>query len=324
MVLLAEPAHRVQEYVFKRLALTVPILVGVSFLVAALIRLVPGDAVLYKLEEAGYVENLDDARRQLGLDRSLAEQYLAWLGGVVRGDLGTSFITDRPVLPAIQKALPVTLELAVLSLLVASVLGIPVGVLSALRQDTWADYAARLLSVAGLSMPSFWIATLILLYCSLWFRWIPPITYVAFERDPWGNLQQFFLPALALGGHFSATSMRMTRSALLDVLRQDYMRTAASKGLGEVARVVRHALKNGLIPVITVLGVQFSHLLGGTVIIESIFSMPGIGRLTLEAILQRDYPQLQANVLVVAAMVVLVNVVVDLLYGWLDPRIRYR
>jgi peptide/nickel transport system permease protein len=313
-----------QEYVLKRLALAIPILLGVSFLVAGLIRLVPGDAILLKLEQAGHVENLDEARRALGLDRSFPEQYLSWLAGVLRGDFGTSFTTDRPILPAVLKALPVTVELAVLSLLIAFLLGVPIGVLSAVRQDTWADYAGRLLSVAGLSVPSFWIATLVLLYFSLWFRWIPPITYVPFTENPWANLQQFLVPAAALGGHFSATSMRMTRSALLEVLRQDYIRTAAAKGLGALPVVGRHAVKNAMIPVVTVLGVQFSHLLGGTVIVETIFSMPGLGRLTLDAILQRDYPQLQANVLIVAAMVVLLNVVVDLLYAWLDPRIHYR
>lgn len=312
-----------QEYVLKRVALAFPILAGVSLLVAGLIRLVPGDAVLYKLEEAGHVESVAEARRALGLDRSFAEQYVTWLGGVLSGDFGVSFITDRPVLPAILRALPVTIELAVLSLLIALLVGVPIGILSAVRQDTWADYLGRLISVAGLAMPSFWIATLMLLYFSLWFRWIPPITYVPFQKDPWDNLQQFLVPALALGGHLSATSMRMTRSALLEVLRHDYLRTAAAKGLGEVTLVVRHALKNAMIPVVTVLGVQFSHLIGGTVIIETIFSMPGLGRLTLDAILQRDYPQLQGNVLVVAAMVVLVNLAVDLYYAWLDPRIRF-
>lgn len=313
-----------QEYVLKRVALVVPILLGVSFLVAGLIRIVPGDAVLYKLEEAGHVADLEAARRELGLDRSFPEQYLSWLGGVIRGDFGDSFVSDRPVLPAIVKALPVTVELAVLSLLVAILLGVPVGILSAVRQDTWADYLGRLISVAGLSMPSFWIGTLVLLYFSLWFRWIPPITYVPLADNPWANLQQFLVPALALGGHFSATAMRMTRSALLEALRQDYMRTASAKGLGELVAIVHHALKNAMIPVTTLLGVQFSHLLGGTVIIETIFSMPGLGRLTLQAIQQRDYPQLQGNVLVVAAMVVLVNVAVDLYYAWLDPRIHYR
>lgn len=312
-----------QRYLLRRLLLTLPVLLGVTVLAAGLIRLVPGDAVLVKIEEAGHVTDLDAARAALGLDRSFPEQYLTWIGGALRGDLGVSFITDRPVLPSILRALPVTVELAILALLVAGGIGVPLGVVSAIRRDRWPDVLGRLVSVAGLSMPSFWIGTLVLLYFSLWFRWIPPIVYVPFAEDPVRNLQQFIVPALALGAHFSAVAMRVTRSALLEVLNQDYVRTAYAKGLRERVMLVRHALKNALIPVVTVLGVQFSHLLGGTVIIETIFSMPGLGRLTLDAIAQRDYPQLQGSVLVVALMVVLVTLAIDLGYGWLDPRIGH-
>lgn len=312
-----------QRYLLRRLLLMLPVLLGVTVLAAGLIRLVPGDAVLVKIEEAGHVEDLDAARRALGLDRSFPEQYGAWVGGALRGDLGVSFITDRPVLPSILRALPVTVELAVLALLVAGGIGMPLGVVSAIRRDRWPDVLGRLVSVAGLSMPSFWIGTLVLLYFSLWFRWIPPIVYVPLFEDPFRNLQQFIVPALALGAHFSAVAMRVTRSALLEVLGQDYIRTAYAKGLRERVMLARHALKNALIPVVTVLGVQFSHLLGGTVLIETIFSMPGLGRLTLDAISQRDYPQLQGSVLVVALMVVFVTLAVDLGYGWLDPRIGH-
>lgn len=312
-----------QGYLLRRLVLAIPVLVGVTLLAAGLIRLVPGDAVLVKLEEAGHVVDLSAARHALGLDRSFPEQYLSWVAGVLRGDLGVSFITDRPVLPSVLRALPVTVELAVLALVVAAFIGVPVGVVSAVRRDRWPDHLGRLASIAGLSMPSFWIGTLVLLYFSLWFHWIPPIVYVPLLEDPLKNLQQFAVPAIALGAHFSAVAMRMTRSALLDVLRQDYVRTAYAKGLRERAVLVRHALKNALIPVVTVLGVQFSHLLGGTVLIETIFSMPGLGRLTLDAIVQRDYPQLQADVLAVAVMVIAVTLAVDLTYGWLNPRIRH-
>lgn len=311
-----------QQYVVRRLLLVVPVLVGVTLLAAGLIRLVPGDAVLVKIEEAGHLDDLEGARRALGLDRSFPEQYLSWLGAAVRGDLGTSFITDQPVLPEVLRALPVTVELAVLSLVVAFGIGVPVGAVSAIRHGRWPDHVGRLLSIGGLSMPSFWIGTLVLLYFAIWFRWIPPISYVPFLEDPWRNLQQFVVPAVALGAHFSAVAMRMTRSTLLEVIRQDYIRTAYSKGLRERSVLVRHALKNAMVPVVTILGVQFGYLLGGTVLIETIFSMPGLGRLTLDAITQRDYPQLQANVLVVALMVVLVTLAVDLSYGWLDPRIR--
>lgn len=310
-----------QRYLLRRLLLTVPVLLGVTILAAGLIRLVPGDAVLVKIEEAGHVANLEDARRALGLDRSFPEQYLSWVGGILRGDFGTSFITDQPVLASIVRALPVTVELAILALLIAGGIGVPLGVVSAIRRDRWPDTLGRIVSIAGLSMPSFWIGTLVLLYFSVWFRWIPPIVYVPMVEDPLRNLQQFLVPALALGAHFSAVAMRVTRSALLEVLGQDYIRTVYAKGLRERVMLVRHALKNALIPVVTVLGVQFSHLLGGTVIIETIFSMPGLGRLTLDAIAQRDYPQLQGNVLVVAVMVIFVTLAVDLCYGWLDPRI---
>lgn len=312
-----------QRYLLRRLLLTLPVLLGVTVLSAGLIRLVPGDAVLVKIEEAGHVTDLEAARRALGLDRSFPDQYLSWVGGALRGDLGVSFITDRPVLPSILRALPVTVELSILALIVAAGIGMPLGVVSAIRRDRWPDVLGRLVSVVGLSMPSFWIGTLVLLYFSLWFRWIPPIVYVPFFDDPFRNFQQFIVPALALGAHFSAVAMRVTRSALLEVLGQDYVRTAYAKGLRERVMLVRHALKNALIPVVTVLGVQFSHLLGGTVLIETIFSMPGLGRLTLDAIAQRDYPQLQGSVLVVALMVVLVTLAIDLGYGWLDPRIAH-
>jgi peptide/nickel transport system permease protein len=315
----------VRRYVVQRVLLIVPVLIGVTALVAGLIRLTPGDAVMVRIEEAGHVDaaHLEAARRALGLDRSFPEQYAIWLGGVLRGDLGNSFITERPVVGEIARALPVTVELAVLSLLVAFLLGVPVGAISAVRRGRWPDRIGRLVSIGGLSMPSFWIGTLVLLYFAIWFRWIPPITYVPFFEDPWRNIQQFGVPALALGAHFSAVAMRMTRSALLEVIRQDYIRTAYSKGLRERAVVIRHALKNAMVPVVTVLGVQFGYLLGGTVLIETIFNMPGLGRLTLDAVTQRDYPQLQGDVLVVALMVVLVTLVVDLSYGWLDPRIRH-
>ena len=311
------------DYVIRRLLLVIPVLVGVTLLTAGLIRLVPGDAIMVKIEEAGRVSDLDAARRALGLDRSFPEQYLAWLGGAVRLDFGRSFITDQPVLPQILRALPVTVELAVLSLVVAFCIGVPIGAISAIRAGSWLDFAGRLVSIGGLSVPSFWIGTLVLLYFAIWFRWIPPITYVALLEDPLRNLQQFAVPAVALGAHFSAVAMRVTRSALLEVVTQDYIRTAYSKGLRERVVLVRHALRNAMVPVITVLGVQFGYLLGGTVLIETIFNMPGLGRLTLDAITQRDYPQLQADVLVVAVMVVVLTLAVDLSYGWLDPRIRH-
>ncbi len=310
-------------YVIRRILLVIPVLVGVTVLTAGLIRLVPGDAIMVKIEEAGRVSDLAAARHSLGLDRSFPEQYLDWLGGVVHLDFGRSFVTEQPVLPQVLRALPVTVELAVLALIVAFLIGVPLGVISATRAGSWPDVLGRLAAIAGLSVPSFWIGTLVLLYFAIWFRWIPPIAYVALVEDPWRNLQQFAVPAVTLGAHFSAIAMRMTRSALLEVIAQEYIRTARAKGLRERVVFVRHALPNAMVPVITVLGVQFGYLLGGTVLIETIFNMPGLGRLTLDAITQRDYPQLQADVFVVAVMVVMVTIAVDLTYGWLDPRIRH-
>lgn len=312
-----------RHYVVGRILLVIPVLLGVTALTAGLIRLVPGDAILVKLEEAGRASDLEAARRALGLDRSFPEQYASWLGSVLRLDFGRSFITDQPVLPQILRALPVTVELAVLSLVVAFVIGVPLGAISAIRAGSWVDVASRLAATVGLSVPSFWIGTLVLLYFAIWFRWIPPIAYVPLFEDPWHNLQQFAVPSVALGAHFAAVAMRMTRSAMLDVISQEYVRTAYAKGLRERVVIVRHELRNAMVPVITVLGVQFGYLLGGTVIIETVFNMPGLGRLTLDAIAQRDYPQLQGDVLVVALMVVALTLVIDLSYGWLDPRIRH-
>jgi len=222
------------------------------------------------------------------------------------------------------KRIPVSAELAALAIVLALVIAIPVGVISAIRQDTFLDYIGRLVAISGLSLPDFWLGTVMLMMLSLWFRWLPPIGYVPFFTNPLANLQQFVFPALILGFRLSATSMRMTRSTMLEVLRQDYIRTAWSKGLRERVVIYRHALKNAMIPVITIIGTQFSVLLGGTVIMETIFVLPGVGRLTLDSIFNRDYTQLQGNVLFLAMVMVTANLVVDLSYAWFDPRIRYQ
>lgn len=312
------------DYLVKRLLLLIPVLVGISILVFTSVRFIPGDVVNVLLQDTSKKERLDEMREALGLTRPLHEQYLSWLWGSLHGDLGRSFYNGQPVLPEIIRRLPVTVELAILALGFAILVAIPAGVISALRQDTPLDYLVRITSMAGLSMPNFWLGTLLLVFPALWFRWIPPLGYVPIFKDPQVNLQQFLLPAMALGFHMSATSMRMTRSAMLEVLRQDYIRTAWSKGLRERAVIYHHALKNAMIPVITIMGNQFGFLLGGTVVMETIFSLPGMGRLTLDAIYQRDYPQLQANVLFVATFYVLVNLLVDVAYAWFDPRIRHQ
>jgi peptide/nickel transport system permease protein len=225
---------------------------------------------------------------------------------------------------ALKKSIPVTIELALLAMVLGLVIAIPVGVLSATRQDKLSDYVGRLLAISGLSLPDFWLGTLVITFAAIWFAWMPPLGYASIWESPWKNLQQFLLPAAVLGFRLSAATMRMTRSTLLEVLREDYVRTAWAKGLGERMIIYKHALKNALIPVITIVGGQLGTLLAGTVIVETIFALPGMGRLTVEAILFRDYPVVQTNVMLVAGTLVALNLLVDLAYAWLDPRIHYR
>jgi len=315
-----------QRYVIRRLIMALPVLLGVSIVIFSLIRLVPGDVVMQMLGQTGNIptKDIEYIRHQLGLDRPFHEQYLVWMGNMLRGDMGDSLWTGRPVRDELFRRIPVSLELAILGVVLALIVAIPVGIISATRQDTWSDYLGRLFAISGLSMPDFWIATLVVVFLAIWFRWSTPLGYVSPLENPWENFQQFFLPAAILGFRLSAVTMRMTRSAMLEVLRQDYIRTAWSKGLRERAVIYRHALKNALIPVVTIVGHQFSYLLGGTVILESVFILPGIGRLTLDAIVQRDYVQLQGNVMFIALVMVVMNLIVDISYAWFDPRIRYQ
>lgn len=314
-----------RQYLLKRLLLLVPVLLGVSLVAFGIIHLIPGDVVVLKLGEGGHLrpEEIARLRQQLGLDRPLHEQYLVWVANVLRGDLGTSVWTEKPVLAEIVRRLPVTAELALLAMAAATIIAVPAGLVSAARQDSALDHLARLASILGLSVPGFWLGTALIVFPAIWFGWTPPIGYVSLVESPLLNLQQFALPALALGAAQSATLTRMIRSSMLEVLHQDYIRTAWAKGLRERVVLTRHALKNALIPVITLAGNQLGFLLSGTVIMEQIFALPGIGRLTLDAILQRDYPQLQGNILFVASAYVFINLGVDLLYAWLDPRIKY-
>lgn len=289
-----------------------------------MVRLIPGDvATVILADSQAKPEDLARIRSMLGLDRPVYEQYAIWLGKALRGDLGQSIFTGRPVLFEIWQRLPVSLELAVLAILVATAIAVPAGVISAIQQDTPVDWLVRLLAILGLSVPGFWIGTLMIVLPSVWFGYVPPVGYSPPFRDPWRNFQQFIFPALALGAFLAGTLTRMTRSQMLEVLRQDYIRTARSKGLAERVVIVRHALKNAFIPVLTIMGVQFGTILGGTVIIETIFNLPGIGTLTLSAVGQRDYPQLQANILFLATLYIFINLAVDILYAWFDPRIRY-
>ena len=313
------------KYVLRRLLLSVPVLLLSSLIVFGLMRVMPGDALTALMGESGNVsaKDLQKLRMELGLDKPYVEQYGIWLWQMVSLNPGYSIFTNEPIPVALKKAIPVTLELAALAIILGLIIAIPVGVLSATRQDTASDYAGRVVAVSGLSIPDFWLGTLVITFAAIWFHWIPPIGYVSLWDSPWRNLQQFLLPAAILGFRLSAATMRMTRSTVLEVLREDYVRTAWAKGLSGKIVVYKHALKNALIPVITIVGGQLGVLLAGTVVVETIFALPGMGRLTVEAILYRDYPIVQTNVMLVAATLVTLNLIVDLTYAWLDPRIRY-
>jgi peptide/nickel transport system permease protein len=314
------------RYVLRRVLLAVPVLLLSSLIVFSLMRVMPGDALIALMGESGNVgeRELAKLRGALGLDRPYYEQYGLWLWQMLSLNPGHSIFTNEPIAESLRKAIPVTLELAALAMVIGIVIAVPVGVLSATRQDTTSDYVGRVVAVSGLSLPDFWLGTLVITFAAIWFHWIPPIGYVSLWESPWRNLQQFLLPAAVLGFRLSAATMRMTRSTVLEVLREDYVRTAWAKGLAGRMVVYKHALKNALIPVVTIVGGQLGVLLAGTVVVETIFALPGMGRLTVEAILYRDYPVVQTNVMLVAATLVALNLIVDLTYAWLDPRIRYR
>lgn len=313
------------QYIFRRLLVALPAIILVALFANGVVHLVPGDAVLLMIQDTGYAseEQLARIRHELGLDQPFLSQFVAWLGGVVRGDFGNSIWTGRPVLGEILRTLPLTLELAFLSMTAATLLAIPIGVLSAIRQNTIWDYVLRLVAILGLSIPGFVLAIGLILVLSLTIGWVPPMEYANPLQDPVANLQQMVLPAFSIGFIYAAVIMRMSRSSMLEVMRQDYIRTAWSKGLPERAVVLRHALKNAFIPIIAIMGIRMRALLGSTVIIETVFALPGIGRLTLDALLNRDFTQLQGNLLVIALLIVGMNLLVDLSYAWFNPRIRY-
>jgi peptide/nickel transport system permease protein len=300
-------------------------LLGVSLLTFLFIRLIPGDAIAARLGTSTALtpDQLASLRAYFGLDQPLPLQYWNWLTSLLRGDAGYSIRTGRPVFLEIAQRLPATLELALAATVIALAVGLPLGLLSALRPRSRLDVAARIGGLIGLSLPNFWLGTLIIVLFSLYLRWLPNTGgYVDFLQDPAGNLRLLLFPAITLGLALAAATMRMTRSAMLDVLGADYVRTATAKGLAPRVVLRRHVLKNGLIVVITLLGIQVGQLLGGAVVVEEIFSVPGVGRLLLNAIVQRDYALVQGAVLVIAILFVALNIVVDLLYGYLDPRIR--
>ena len=314
-----------KRYVLRRVALALPTLVLVSIIVFAMMRLMPGDVATRMVEGHAYAPTLAALRHDLGLDRPVHVQYLDWIGPILlHGDFGRSYWTRQPILDEVARRLPVTLELALLTILISVVLGVLVGIVSAVRQDSVSDYVGRILSILALSVPYFGLAVLVVVLPSIWFKWTPVWTYVPLTVAPLENLKILIVPALVFGVTRAGPIMRIMRSALLDVLRQDYVRTAWSKGLDERVIVLRHALKNALIPVITLIGLQMPLYIGGSVIIESIFRLPGVGLFFFEALTRLDYPVVQSVNLIVAAMVVALNLVTDLSYAFLDPRIRYR
>lgn len=315
-------------YIVRRLFAMVLTLFGISVVVFMIVRLLPGDAisVLLGTEVTGLTDGqMAELRAYYGLDRPILEQYWLWLTAAVQGDMGVSFRTGRPVIQEVLARFPITLELTLGGLAVGILIGLPLGVVAAIKANTPVDTFASLFGLLGLSMPRFWLATLLILFFSLYFHWLPNSGgLTSFRVDPWANIQQLLMPWFSLGVSLAAAVMRMTRSSMLEVLSQDYVRTARGKGLTEQTVVVRHCLKNALIPVITIIGIQAGYLLGGTVVIEQIFALPGVGVLTLNAIHQRDYTLIQGAVLFIAFNFVLINFFVDLLYGTVDPRVRLR
>ena len=310
-------------YIAKRALLVIPTLIGVSIAIFLMVRLLPGDVidVLLGADTEATPEIRAQARKQLGLDGSYAEQYWRWISGAVQGDLGTSVRNAEPVSSILRDAVPITLELVFLSLIISLVVGVPLGVISAVRRDGSSDYLARVAGLIGVSIPSFWLATLLLLFTSRAFGWVPPLTYISPLDDPLANLSQFALPALSISVFTMAIVMRMVRATMLEVLSQDYVRTARAKGVPRRKIVYRHALRNALIPVVTIVGFEVGVLMSASAIVEIIFGLPGIGNLLLQAIFSRDYPLIQATTLMIAVIFVTFNLLVDLVYGVLDPRI---
>jgi len=310
-------------YILKRIAFAIPTLIGVTVGIFLMVRLLPGDIIdiLFGGDQTASEEIKEAAREQLGLNGSYPEQYWRWISGAVQGDFGFSLRNTEPVSNIVVDALPVTLELLVLGLLIAVFVGVPLGVISAVRRDSASDYGARVGGLVGLSIPSFWLATLLLLFTSRAFGWVPPLNYISPLDDPIGNLSQFILPSISISVFTMAIVMRMVRATMLEVLGQDYVRTARAKGVSRRTVITKHALRNALIPVVTIIGFEIGVLIGGAAIIEIIFGLPGIGYTLLQAIFGRDYPVIQAMTLLIAFTFIFANLLVDILYGILDPRI---
>ncbi len=311
------------RYTLKRLGMAVPVLFGISIIAFFSVRWVPGDTITAMLGAQYTEEQAERLREQYGLDQPVVVQYGRWLSQILRGDWGASVYTRQPVIEAIAERLPVTLQLVAMSLAMAIALALPLGVWAAVRRRGPVDASVTVLGLLGLSVPGFWLGTLLILGLSLQLGWFPSGGFIRWSVDPWANLHHLFLPALTLGGAVAAVLLRMTRAAMLDVLDEEYIDLARAKGLSPRRWIIRHALRNALIPIITVTGIQAGYLLGGSVVIEQIFSLPGIGMLSLQAINNRDYLLLQGVILFIGTTFVVINLVIDLIYTWLDPRITY-
>jgi len=313
------------EYVVRRLLLALPTIVLVIFATFLIVRLVPGDIASMMMAERPYATAADKAalRKELGVDEPIPTQFVSYLTHVARGDLGESFWTRRTVKSELKNRLPVTMQLGFFAIVLGLCISLPIGVLSAIRQDTFRDYSARSFAILALSVPSFFTATLLIVFPQRWFGWAPPLIYKGWGDGIIPHIYYFFFPALLLGFGLAGGVMRLTRTMMLEVLRQDYIRTAWAKGLRERSIIVRHAVRNAFIPVVTIVGLQVSIAVSGSIIIESIFNIPGVGKYFVGAIFQRDYPSIQGVVLVLATVIVFVNLIVDLTYAYLDPRIRY-
>ena len=313
-------------YLLKRFLLMFPTLLGVALVTFLLIRVIPGDVVELRYSgDRGAVSQdvIDKERERIGLDQPLWKQLVTWLGNIAVLDFGTSMWTGAPIWDEIRLRFALSLQVAVMATIVAVLLALPLGVIAALKQDTWIDYAVRIFSIAGLAMPSFWLGILFILLLLTVFKWLPPMVYTPFWVDPWQNMQQLIWPALAVGYRYSAVATRMTRSAMLEVLREDYIRTARAKGLVQQLILRRHALKNAMLPVMTVVGVEFAFLIGGLVVTEQVFNLNGLGLLFVQAVAHRDYTLIQALVMLVAGIFIFMNFLLDVMYAWLDPRVRY-
>jgi peptide/nickel transport system permease protein len=318
-----------QAYIAKRFLLFIPTLLMATLVAFLLLRVIPGDPAEVKLAGETGDSNFSQAELhalqvKLGTDQPLYVQYGKWLWDMVHLDFGQSMFFDEPVAEDLAEKFPITLELTVLAMVIATVIAVPLGLISAIKQDSSADYVARVISIAGVALPNFWVGILIIYFLVLMFAWMPPLGYASLWDDPLTNLQQLFFPALALGIYQMAFMARVTRSSMLEVYREDYTRTARGKGLAERVVILRHALKNALLPVVTISGYEFGRLLAGTVVIESIFMIPGMGRLLVDSVFHRDYTEIQAIVMVITATVLILNLALDLVYGWLNPRIRYQ